>query len=48
VTLDFNIQGKVMIDMVNYIKNRVEAFSDEVNVSRCHWNENLFKVDDEV
>ena len=32
--------------MVNYVKNIVEDFPEEITPSRYPWNDNLFKVDE--
>jgi hypothetical protein len=47
MTLDYNIPGAVQIDMVDYVKNMVEDFPEELSAKGAQypWNEQLFKVD---
>jgi hypothetical protein len=45
MNLDYQIPGVVKIDMVNYVKDMIDDFPEEVQETICPWNGNLFKVD---
>ena len=49
MVLDYNEPGVVKVDMVDYIKNMVKDFPEELTVEGAAypWNESLFKVDPE-
>jgi hypothetical protein len=42
--LDFSKEGKVKIDMKEYISSMLNEFPEEVVTTKYPWNENLFKV----
>ena len=46
--LDYTIPGKVSINMIDYVKNMLEDFPEELTAqgARYPWSENLFRVDD--
>ena len=44
MNLNYNEKGKVIIDMKDYVKGMIEEFPEKVGSSKCPWNENLFKV----
>jgi len=46
--LDYSEPGKVAIDMIDYVKNMVEDFPEELTAqgARHPWSDNLFKVDE--
>ena len=48
MNLDYSIKGVCQIDMVDYVKNMVEDFPEELNAdgAKYPWNEELFKVDE--
>ena len=47
MTLDYTDPGKVKIDMIDYVKNMVEDFPEELDGRNAQypWSEGLFKVD---
>ena len=45
MNLDFTVAAAVKIDMVKYVKEILDDFTEEVTTSSCPRNGNLFKVD---
>ena len=46
MVLDYTLPGALKIDMTQYVNAMIEDFPAELaGVSKCAWNENLFKVD---
>ena len=43
--LDFTTNGKLKVNMTEYVKSMVNDFPEELSKSNYLWNENLFKVD---
>jgi hypothetical protein len=44
--LDYSSPGRVMVDMINYVKSMVEDFPEPVGNMSHPWNGTLFEVDD--
>ena len=45
--LDYNLDGKLKVDMVYYIENMVEEFPEVLNgKGKAPWNDSLFKVNE--
>jgi hypothetical protein len=43
--LDYWEEGKLKVNIIDYVKGMVEDFLEQVEESVCPWNDNLFKVD---
>jgi hypothetical protein len=44
--LDFTSKGSLKLDVTNYLKSIIDEFPVElIGVTKCPWNENLFKTD---
>jgi hypothetical protein len=44
--LDYHEEGKLNVNMIDYVKGMVEDFPEQVEESVYPWNDNLFKVDE--
>ena len=44
--LDYTEDGKLKVDMADYVVNMINDFPEKLSLSNYPWNDNLFKVDE--